>query len=240
MNVKWLRRIELGTAPWMTRWETSKYTDPLPNGTAHDLQLRNRRQVDHHVAGASATAVGERGWRPITGLAWSGRGRITRVEVSTDGGAIVARRRAAGPGAAQVPRALPVHVGVERQGGGAAEPRHRRGRLRAADAHGAGRGARAWARTTTSTTIVGWKVESRRTRASSTGRPDHAPIDACCGLMALAIAVRRRTHRGAQPRRRRGGAGTFAAYDAGSVPGGPGASRGTASAARRTRPAGAA
>src|ERR1041384_3060435 len=29
----------------------------------------------------------DRGWRPITGLAWSGRGKITRVEVSADGGA---------------------------------------------------------------------------------------------------------------------------------------------------------
>src|SRR5512140_164701 len=34
MNIKWVRRIELGRAPWMFRDETSKYTDPLPNDTA--------------------------------------------------------------------------------------------------------------------------------------------------------------------------------------------------------------
>ena len=33
-NVKWLRRLKLGTEPFMTRWETSKYTDPLPGGKA--------------------------------------------------------------------------------------------------------------------------------------------------------------------------------------------------------------
>ena len=33
-NVKWLRRIELAERPFMTREETSKYTDPLPDGTA--------------------------------------------------------------------------------------------------------------------------------------------------------------------------------------------------------------
>ena len=33
-SVKWLRRIELGDQPFMTREETSKYTDPLPDGTA--------------------------------------------------------------------------------------------------------------------------------------------------------------------------------------------------------------
>jgi sulfane dehydrogenase subunit SoxC len=32
-SVKWLRRLELGTRPWMTRWETATYTDPLANGT---------------------------------------------------------------------------------------------------------------------------------------------------------------------------------------------------------------
>ena len=33
-SVKWLRRLKLGTEPFMTRWETSKYTDPRPDHTA--------------------------------------------------------------------------------------------------------------------------------------------------------------------------------------------------------------
>lgn len=85
INVKWLRRLELGREPWMTRWETSKYTDPLKDGTARlfsfDLDAKSIITSPAHPA-----RVASPGWHPITGLAWSGRGRITRVEVSTNGG----------------------------------------------------------------------------------------------------------------------------------------------------------
>ena len=85
INVKWLRRIELGTHPWMTRWETSKYTDPLPNGTARmfSMELDAKSVI---TSPAYPEVVKAKGWRPITGLAWSGRGRVTKVEVSTDAG----------------------------------------------------------------------------------------------------------------------------------------------------------
>lgn len=86
INVKWLRRLELGTAPWMTRWETAKYTDPLPNGTARIFTL----EIDAKSIITSPCApqtIASKGWHPISGLAWSGRGRIARVEVSTDRGA---------------------------------------------------------------------------------------------------------------------------------------------------------
>ena len=33
-SVKWIRRIELSDRPFMTREETSKYTDPMADGTA--------------------------------------------------------------------------------------------------------------------------------------------------------------------------------------------------------------
>lgn len=83
-NVKWLRRLELGTAPWMTRWETSKYTDPLLNGTARQFSFD--MDAKSIITAPTVPAVLTRGWWPVSGLAWSGRGRITRVEVSTDGG----------------------------------------------------------------------------------------------------------------------------------------------------------
>jgi len=86
INVKWIRRIELGTTPWMTRWETSKYTDPLPNGTANIFTF----EVDVKsiiTSPSTPNTIPARGWRPVNGIAWSGRGRVTRVEVSTDGGA---------------------------------------------------------------------------------------------------------------------------------------------------------
>lgn len=83
-NVKWLRRLELGTQPWMTRWETSKYTDPLANGTARIFSF----EIDAKSVITSPTfpATITKGWWPVSGLAWSGRGKITRVEVSTDNG----------------------------------------------------------------------------------------------------------------------------------------------------------
>jgi sulfane dehydrogenase subunit SoxC len=85
MSVKWLRRIELGTAPWMTRWETSKYTDPLPDETARQFSfLMDATSII--TAPAAPGVLSGKGWWPITGIAWTGRGRITRVEVSSDGG----------------------------------------------------------------------------------------------------------------------------------------------------------
>jgi len=86
INVKWLRRLELGTQPWMTRWETSKYTDPLPDGTARrfTFELDAKSMI---TAPAGPGRIAPRGWHAISGIAWSGRGRIRRVEVSVDGGA---------------------------------------------------------------------------------------------------------------------------------------------------------
>jgi len=84
-NVKWIRRIEVSDAPFMTRSETSEYTDPLPNDTARIFSL---------VMDASSiitfpaypVTLPEPGWWEVSGLAWSGRGKISRVEVTTDGG----------------------------------------------------------------------------------------------------------------------------------------------------------
>lgn len=84
ISVKWLRRLELGAGPWMTRWETSKYTDPLPDGRARifSFELDAKSVI---TSPATPGTLPARGWHPISGLAWSGRGKITRVEVSTDG-----------------------------------------------------------------------------------------------------------------------------------------------------------
>jgi sulfane dehydrogenase subunit SoxC len=83
-NVKWLRRLEVGERPWMTRWETSKYTDPLPNGTARQFSFElDAKSV---ITAPAFPQVITKGWWPISGLAWSGRGKIARVEVSVDNG----------------------------------------------------------------------------------------------------------------------------------------------------------
>lgn len=86
INVKWLRRLELGRVPWMTRWETSKYTDPLADGTARIFSL-DMDAKSIITSPSHGLRLESGGWYPVTGLAWSGRGRITRVEVSVDGGA---------------------------------------------------------------------------------------------------------------------------------------------------------
>lgn len=85
INVKWIRRLELGTQPWMTRWETSKYTDPLPNGTARRFTFEQDAK-SIITSPSHPDTITKRGWHAISGLAWSGRGRVTRIEVSTDGG----------------------------------------------------------------------------------------------------------------------------------------------------------
>jgi sulfane dehydrogenase subunit SoxC len=84
-SVKWLRRIELADQPFMTREETSKYTDPLPDGRSRIFSL-----VMDAKSIITEPAYPDRltgpGWWEVRGLAWSGRGRITRVEVSADAG----------------------------------------------------------------------------------------------------------------------------------------------------------
>jgi sulfane dehydrogenase subunit SoxC len=85
-SVKWLRRIELAAEPFMMREETSKYTDPLPDGTARQFSLvMDAKSII--TAPAFPAKLSGPGWREIRGIAWSGRGRIDHVDVSVDGGA---------------------------------------------------------------------------------------------------------------------------------------------------------
>ncbi len=85
-NVKWLRRLKIGDQPWETREETSKYTDLLPGGKAR--QFAFVMEVKSVITAPSGgQTLGGPGFREVRGLAWSGRGRVTRVEVSLDGGA---------------------------------------------------------------------------------------------------------------------------------------------------------
>lgn len=85
MNIKWLRRLKVGDAPFQTREETSKYTDLMPDGTAR--QFTFAMGVKSVITTPSARQVLDaHGYRDISGLAWSGHGRIVRVEVSVDGG----------------------------------------------------------------------------------------------------------------------------------------------------------
>jgi sulfane dehydrogenase subunit SoxC len=85
MSVKWLRRLKVGDKPWHTREETSRYTNMLPNGKAYEFAFAMdvKSVVTFPNSDRSFRAKGS---YEISGLAWSGRGHITRVDVSVDGG----------------------------------------------------------------------------------------------------------------------------------------------------------
>ena len=96
--VKWLRRIEVTNGPVDSREETSKYTDTLADGTSRKWTwVMDAKSV---VTAPSPQVPIRHGSGPlvITGLAWSGRGAITRVDVSTDGGKNWREARLAAPG----------------------------------------------------------------------------------------------------------------------------------------------
>ncbi len=85
VSVKWLRRIEVAHMPSMARDETSKYTDLLPDGKARQFTLvMDAKSVITRPSGEQK--LNGPGFHEFRGLAWSGRGAISRVEVSTDGG----------------------------------------------------------------------------------------------------------------------------------------------------------
>lgn len=96
MWVKWLRRIEVGDQPWHTREETSKYTDLLADGRARRFTfIMDAKSV---VTSPSPQApMKHKGPNVISGLAWSGRGTIRRVDVSLNGGKDWTTARVDGP-----------------------------------------------------------------------------------------------------------------------------------------------
>lgn len=85
-SVKWLRRLEVSDKPFMTRWETSKYTDIITKtGKARQFTfVMEAKSVITFPSGEMRLPAP--GFYEVTGLAWSGRGKVARVEVSTDGG----------------------------------------------------------------------------------------------------------------------------------------------------------
>ncbi len=85
ISVKWLRRLKLTATPYYTREETSKYTDLMPDGRAREFTfVMEAKSVI--TAPSAGQRLGSPGYHEIRGLAWSGRGKVVRVEVSTDDG----------------------------------------------------------------------------------------------------------------------------------------------------------
>jgi sulfane dehydrogenase subunit SoxC len=85
MNVKWLRRLNVTDAPVDARDETSHYTELMPSGKARQFMfLMGAKSVI--VKPSFGMTMKGPGLYEISGLAWSGAGKVSKVEVSADGG----------------------------------------------------------------------------------------------------------------------------------------------------------
>ena len=94
--VKYLRRIELGDKPYGTKDEVIHYIDLMPDGTHRQYSgLQECKSVVTTPSGGQVLL--DKGYYSITGLAWSGRGKVKRVDVSVDGGRNWRTARLEGP-----------------------------------------------------------------------------------------------------------------------------------------------
>ena len=84
-SIKWLRRLELRATPVHSREETAKYSDRMAGGRVEQFsfQMGVKSIITHPSPGAP---LGAPGLYELSGIAWSGAGRVRRVEVSADGG----------------------------------------------------------------------------------------------------------------------------------------------------------
>jgi sulfane dehydrogenase subunit SoxC len=86
VNVKYLRRIKLLPEPAMSYYESRVYAAPRPNGKPYQFFFVN--EVKSFITQPSpGRKLGQPGLYEISGIAYSGKGRISRVQVSADGGA---------------------------------------------------------------------------------------------------------------------------------------------------------
>ncbi|WP_448173441.1 sulfite dehydrogenase [Rhizobacter fulvus] len=94
--VKYLRRIEVGDQPFFTKDEEIHYVDLMPNGMYRQFTSVQECKSVITTPSGSQTLL-DRGFYNITGLAWSGRGKVKRVDVSVDGGRNWRTARLEGP-----------------------------------------------------------------------------------------------------------------------------------------------
>ena len=83
--VKYLRRIEVGDQPYFTKDEEVHYVDLMPDGLHRQFTSIQECKSVITTPSGSQTLL-DTGFHNITGLAWSGRGKVRRVDVSVDGG----------------------------------------------------------------------------------------------------------------------------------------------------------
>ena len=94
--VKYLRRIKVGDQPFFTKDEDVHYIDLMPGGTYRQFTSVQECKSVITTPSGSQTLL-DKGFYNVTGLAWSGRGKVERVDVSTDGGRNWRTARLEGP-----------------------------------------------------------------------------------------------------------------------------------------------
>ncbi|MBK9521632.1 MAG: sulfite dehydrogenase [Rhodocyclaceae bacterium] len=83
--VKWLRRIEVGDSPYASKDEAVHYIDLMPDGLHRQYtSIQECKSVITTPSGGQQLHA--TGFYNVSGMAWSGRGKIKRVDVSFDGG----------------------------------------------------------------------------------------------------------------------------------------------------------
>jgi sulfane dehydrogenase subunit SoxC len=83
--VKYLRRIEVGDQPYGSKDEAIHYIDLMPGGL-HRQYTSTQECKSVITTPSGGQVLLDRGFHQISGLAWSGRGKVRRVDVSVDGG----------------------------------------------------------------------------------------------------------------------------------------------------------
>jgi sulfane dehydrogenase subunit SoxC len=83
--VKYLRRVEVGDQPYATKDEALHYIDLMPDGRHRQYSSIQECKSVVTTPSGGQVLLGK-GFYSITGLAWSGRGKVVRVDVSVDGG----------------------------------------------------------------------------------------------------------------------------------------------------------
>ncbi len=86
--VKWLKRLEFSDKPWYAKEETSKYTVLTKTGKAiqHFYPLEVNSIITSPCPEKPWTDLKKGDLVEIEGLAWSGHGTITNVDITFDGG----------------------------------------------------------------------------------------------------------------------------------------------------------
>ena len=97
MWIKWIRRLEIGDKPWHHREETSKYTDLFKDGNARRFSWEMDAKSVITNPSPQAPILHGKGPMVVTGVAWSGRGKISHVDVSIDGGVSWNQAKLSGP-----------------------------------------------------------------------------------------------------------------------------------------------